>query len=226
MMQLSLSYKEYEQWAAEVRTLAPESDVLRRQLPFVLRAKELGKPWAEILKSFAANHISDKLKVGNYSEAASTYQIMLANRKELDLNTDDWKFTVLQLGTLRMELVERHRKQARALDPNTSADEFNSLLSEARIYFKDFLAQYPSDKYVSEDLDLLERRVQRYSIMAQGSGSSKQQVLLLVLAALLAILPVPEALTDTLRIDIERNQRVVALCRRGAGAGRNFERAA
>jgi tetratricopeptide (TPR) repeat protein len=91
MMILSTSYEEYFVWADKLKEFKPTADILIGQYPDIKRQQDAGTPWYEASYSIASsfyNRNDTKADRGMYGCAASIYQILLTNRKEMRITKD------------------------------------------------------------------------------------------------------------------------------------------
>src|SRR5437868_610079 len=83
MMLLSLSYDEYEQWAAELETVEPTNDILRGQRPRIRSFRDEGQPWSFVMLVIAQTYYDrgDQTKDrGRYACGLATFRVMVTHR--------------------------------------------------------------------------------------------------------------------------------------------------
>ncbi len=125
MMILSKSYDEYMDWAGRLRGKKPKADVLVGQYPHVVKARDAGHPYYEVLMSFAMtyyNRNDTRLDLGMYGCAASIYQILLQNRRAMRIPKDDLRTVFFEYIALMWRIVSDAiifaQKRRMSLDPN------------------------------------------------------------------------------------------------------------
>ena len=173
MMLLSLSYDEYEQWAAKLETIEPTNDILRGQRPLIRNYRDEGKPWSAMLFLIAQTYYnrSDPSKDrGRYACALSTFRLMLGHRKALRLNRDDWGVVTYEAGALAMRTVSDCLFALRKRGQSFEHSEFNFITKVTLQFVKEYVAAYPDEQ---DNLSMLANL--RGFIQAEEEGNNLVQ---------------------------------------------------
>lgn len=151
MMHLSLSYEEFFYWENYMRKLLPSDNVLRTLPPIIRKGQNKGLQWSEILLEIAYssyNRNNPDLDRGEYGRAASTYQLMLVNRKNLRYDREIWGHIIYEFGALTLRIADDTViKMARSNQPEMT-EEFTFIVKDAIPFVEEYLIQNPSDSNV------------------------------------------------------------------------------
>jgi hypothetical protein len=149
LMLLSLSFDEYEQWAAELDTVEPTNDILRGQRPRIRSYRDEGKPWSAMLFLIAQtyyNRADPSKDRGRYACALATFRLLLGHRKTLRLNRDDWGVVTYEVGALAMRTVSdcvfALQKRGQPFDHT----EFNFIAKDTLPFVEEYMAANPADQ--------------------------------------------------------------------------------
>jgi hypothetical protein len=153
LMLMSLSYEEYGEWCRQLQALQPKNNILLGQVPFVKKAQEEGTPWYEMLQSIAMtyyNRNDPKNDPGRYGCGASTWRILLANRKMLRVKREDWGTAVYEHGALTMRMVS-DAIIAMEKDPvNYKPDECLFIIDKAIEFADEYLVTDANDERITK----------------------------------------------------------------------------
>jgi uncharacterized OB-fold protein len=153
LMLLSLSYEDYEHWADELKRLHPAADILRGQVPKILDRRDRGIPWSQAMAGMAEGYYSrsdPQHDAGMYGDAASTYQLLLAHRKELRLGREDWKRAINEYGRLCLRLSGDTAVAAEKQNPMTDPSESVPIVTDALPLVDEYLKANPNDDLIKE----------------------------------------------------------------------------
>jgi len=159
LMLLSLSYEEYEDWSLQLRELQPKNDILRNHVPAVLNAGERGFPWSDILQDIANSYYNrgdSAMDPGRYGCGASTWELLLTNRKKLRLSREPWQRAVYEFGTLTMRIASDAITMMGKTPQGPDLDECLFMVDPAIQFSKEFLATNPDDEMILKLMENLE----------------------------------------------------------------------
>ncbi len=163
LMLLSLSFDEYEKWAAELDSIEPTNAILKEQRPFMQNSRDKGRPWSAMLFVIASTYYNrgDPSKDrGRYACALATYRLMLGHRKALRLNRDDWGFVTYEVGALAMRMVADCNFALRNKGRPFDHTEFNFIAKDTLPLVEEYMAAYPDDQNNSTMLNNLSGYIQ------------------------------------------------------------------
>lgn len=186
LMLLSLSYDEYASWAEELRKLQPDEAILREQYPSVQKDRQKGLSWSDVLTGIASGYYSrDPARVdpGLYGEAAATYHVILANRRELRLGREAWAQAVIEhvalcirLGNDTLNFAVKHR-------PLLNPLPYLAIGAAARGFIDEYLESNPADARVRGlqtqlsswrgSLEEGARRLEAFGVRPEGAGAEE-----------------------------------------------------
>lgn len=162
-MLLSESFDEYERWAARLRELRPSADILRGQYPIVVAGRERGTAWSGVLLSLPGGYYdrTDPQKDhGMYGQAAAIFHVLLANRRALRVQREDWVAAAYEYGTLLLRLASDTMRKALAVDASVDPREFIPIVANAVPAVKECQEANAGDKNIAFVLDHMQRWIQ------------------------------------------------------------------
>jgi hypothetical protein len=170
LMLLSLSYEEYENWASQLTSLQPQNPILHDHRPKFRDLVERGHPWVDALQTMAAiyyNRNDPKADRGQYSCAASTWQVILANRQALRLTRDDWGVAVYEHAALTMRIAGQAGLTMEQMTRQPAVPREYLFIAEAAVPFvEEFLTANPDDATIRE----LRERLREFLSTSAGPG--------------------------------------------------------
>lgn len=150
-MLLSLSYDEYDRWATALRELSPDEPILHGQVPLIHQHQSSGAPWSEQLEMIATSYYNrndPKLDPGKYGRAAGTYELLLANRRQLRVTRQDWSNVIYEYVALMEKLnmvATRSMEESGTIYP----DECLFYLEAARTRLDEFFQANTPDQVIT-----------------------------------------------------------------------------
>ncbi|MFZ4802163.1 MAG: hypothetical protein ACOYLR_09330 [Chlorobium sp.] len=153
LMLLSLSYEEYESWSQQLRKIQPGNDILRGQVPVFLNAREEGHPWSDMLQDIARSYYnrsdanSDR---GYYGIGASTWHLLLTNRKMLRLGRVNWQDAVFEFGALALKITSDAKIAMERSTQGYDPSECLFIIDPAIRFVEEYLSVDPNDKQLGE----------------------------------------------------------------------------
>jgi tetratricopeptide (TPR) repeat protein len=158
LMLLSLSYDDYESWAAELRAIRPHEPILLDQYPQFERFKEEGRPWSDILHMIACSYYSrdpGRVDPGLYGEAAATYHVILENRRTLRIRREDWAQDIAEHTALCIRLGNDTLNFASRYYPLLNPRPYLAMGAAAKGFIEDYLHFNPTDHSILRMQDSL-----------------------------------------------------------------------
>src|SRR5574338_898736 len=103
MLFSSLSFDEFEEWARRLAQLQPDSDAVRTQLPRIRDMQAQGLPSADVMLQTALAYAGGdpSRPVGRYGNAASIYDLLLRNRRQVGLLREDYRTALIRFAALK-----------------------------------------------------------------------------------------------------------------------------
>lgn len=143
-MLCALSFDEFGSLAARVKALTPKSLIVIQLTPETLKARDEGQPWSDRLFAIADSYYSNDPShdPGRYGEARSTYQLLLAHRRDFRLSRDRWRMATYDLAALSLRM---HADCMQTYNGTFSPEEFLPILSDAIPLIDDYLAANTGD---------------------------------------------------------------------------------
>jgi hypothetical protein len=172
-MVLASSYEGYEAMAERLRAIRPDYDVLRGQWPWVQEYKDQGKPWAEVLFTMANGYYSrspDREDHKLYGEAASTYSLMLANRKGLRLNRERWQRAIIEHTALCLKHGSETMMAVQRQNPLTNFEDWKWFGRVALKFSEEYLIDNPEDSDVRQFRDNAQSWMQTINAVRPSEG--------------------------------------------------------
>jgi len=161
-MLCALSYDEFEDFAARLRTLAPGEPIITTLVPEVSTWRERGDPWSDRLFALAGtyyNRNDPQRDVGRYGCARSTYHLILTERRKLRVQRTDWHMAVFEFCALSMRMASDYMiVRGGDNDPNPP-EEFLPILTEAIPLVDEYLQVNSGDELLLKTRENLEEMV-------------------------------------------------------------------
>jgi hypothetical protein len=146
-MLLSLSFEEYEQWANTLGEIRRVAEILVGQVPIVSRARQDGRPWVEMLRSFAASYYRDG--VANHrqlwSEAVATYHLILVHRQALRVDRTTWGHVAARHGVLSLRLGSSACPAGTRVGDPACPEDPSPIVASSMAYVTEYLTASPND---------------------------------------------------------------------------------
>jgi|GEM_PF-2859574 len=154
MMLLSLSFDEYEDWAARLEKRQPENPILRDQRPRVRELRERGHAWySAMLVTAKSGYDADAAKdPGRYAASASILQLLILNRAGLRVPRDEYRFAVVSYGALAAQACAACALAMTGAGREEDLGECDFVIRQALPLVEEFAAANPADSEAAEAL--------------------------------------------------------------------------
>jgi hypothetical protein len=178
LMLISLSYEEYDEWANRLQRLQQNAAILSGQRPKIHELRDQGYPWSHAMQVIAASsYQSDphtKKGSGRPANAASTYQLLIKNRKSLRLPRNEYRLVIITYASLiSMVWAECGNKMETTLG-RVDPDEFNSIITDALPEVEEYVNTNPTDSKGQEVLDHMRTGLKRIAQEAKSPPTPVQ----------------------------------------------------
>jgi tetratricopeptide (TPR) repeat protein len=174
LMLLSLSYEEYESYAAQLERIEPRNPILIDHRARVREGREQGLPWHVILGGIALMHHNphDPRNAERYGECAATWHLFVTHRKDLRVPRREQRHGLIGYSTALMQCSASAGLALRAALGADEPEEVLFLLEPARPILREYLAENPEDQPVQQTLDAIERSfdLRRYQSRPGGGA--------------------------------------------------------
>lgn len=155
-MMLSLSYDEYYTWAERLKSLEPNNDILRGQLPKIREYEDKGTAWCDVMYMLASayyNRNDASLDPGRYGSAKSIFHLLLTHRKQLRLPRTDWSAVVQEFGALTHRICADCLRHFNGIN----VEEYSFIMEEATPFVEEYVASHPGDQQAGQTLGSLNK---------------------------------------------------------------------
>lgn len=148
LMLSAASFDEFDDFAARLTALAPEMPVLTGLPSVIHEIRDSGSPWSTALFQLAMtnyNRNNPAQDRARYGVAKSTYNILLATRKQLRLSRGDWRTAVHEHSVLGIRMAAECQILRGGDADVHSPEEFLPMLTDTICHLDDYLAMTPGD---------------------------------------------------------------------------------
>lgn len=148
LMLLSLSFDEYEDWAARLERFNSQVKILHVQRAWVRKMYKRGLPWWRVLDRFCVNYsdLTDSSSdAGQYSKAAATYGLILAHRQVFRVPRVEFHQRVLRYGINILAACEGYRTRMGSTSRFQLQRELQPITEPAIAFIDDFAREFRSD---------------------------------------------------------------------------------
>lgn len=168
LMLLSLSYDEYEAWAHRLEHLQPQNPILSWQRPQILKGRDKGYPWSQVMLEFSTTYWHPTLGSGKLASAACILQLLLKHRNTQRLGRKEWGMAINKYIAVNTLIVK-----ACGMKLDHEVDEFIFIAYDALPLIEEYTRVHPADKEVNELYKELQGMI-KLAAHLKASGGSRQ----------------------------------------------------